>query len=52
MTLAETGTRGLLGAAIGSALCRDELTLARRLLPLLGEGMLLLADRPSTPTRS
>lgn len=45
MTLAETGTRGLLGATIGSATCRDEVTLARRLLPLLGEGMLLLADR-------
>ena len=46
MTLAETGTRGLLGATLGS--CpedRDEPTLARRLLPLLQPGMLVLLDR-------
>lgn len=45
MTLAETGTRGLLGATIGAAGDRDEATLARRLLPLLRPGMLLLLDR-------
>jgi hypothetical protein len=45
MTLAETGTRGLLGAALGSAGDRDESHLARRLLPLLGPGMLVLLDR-------
>ena len=45
MTLVETGTRGLLGATIGSAGDRDEPTLARRLLPLLGPGMLILLDR-------
>jgi hypothetical protein len=45
MTLVETGTRGLIGAAIGSAADRDEATLARRLLPLLGPGMLVLLDR-------
>ena len=45
MTLAETGTRALLGAAIGSAADRDEAGLARRLLPLLRPGMLLLLDR-------
>jgi hypothetical protein len=46
--LVETGTRALLGAAIGSAGDRDEAGLARRLLPLLPllrPGMLLLADR-------
>ena len=46
MTLTETGTRGLLGAALGS--CpgdRDEPTLARRLLRLLEPGMLVLLDR-------
>ena len=46
MTLVETGTRGLLGAALGS--CpgdRDEPTLARRLLRLLEPGMLVLLDR-------
>ena len=32
MALAETGTRGLLGATVGSAADRDEATLARRLL--------------------
>jgi len=45
MTLVETGTRGLLGATLGSAGDRDEATQARRLLPLLGPGMLLLVDR-------
>ena len=45
MALAETGTRGLLGAALGSAADRDEATLARRLLPLLRPGMLVLLDR-------
>jgi hypothetical protein len=45
MALAETGTRGLLGAAIGCAASRDEAGLARRLLPLLRPGMLVLLDR-------
>jgi hypothetical protein len=45
MTLVETGTRGLLGAVIGSAGDRDEPTLARRLVPLLRPGMLVLLDR-------
>jgi Insertion element 4 transposase N-terminal/Transposase DDE domain len=45
MALAETGTRGLLGVAVGTAADRDEATLARRLLHLLGAGMLVLADR-------
>ena len=45
MALAETGTRGLLGAAIGSVSERDETRLARRLLHLLGPGMLVLLDR-------
>jgi Insertion element 4 transposase N-terminal/Transposase DDE domain len=45
MALAETGTRGLLGAALGSAAERDETTLARRLVHLLGPGMLVLLDR-------
>jgi hypothetical protein len=45
MTLVETGTRGLLGATLGSAGDRDEAAQARRLLPLLGPGMLLLLDR-------
>ena len=45
MTLAETGTRALLGAAVGSAADRDESHLARRLLPLLRPGMLVLLDR-------
>ena len=39
MVLAETGTRGLLGAELGSAADRDEATVARRLLlPLLRAG--------------
>jgi hypothetical protein len=45
MTLAETGTRGLPGAALGPAADRDEATVARRLLPLLRPGMLILLDR-------
>jgi hypothetical protein len=45
MTLAETGTRGLPGAALGSRADRDETGPARRLLPLLGPGMLVLLDR-------
>jgi hypothetical protein len=45
MALAETGTRGLLGATVGSVTDRDETTLARRLLPLLRPGMLVLLDR-------
>jgi Insertion element 4 transposase N-terminal/Transposase DDE domain len=45
MALAETGTRGLLGAALGSAADRDEASVARRLLHLLRPGMLVLLDR-------
>jgi hypothetical protein len=45
MVLAETGTRGLLGATLGCAADRDEAHLARRLLPLLRPGMLVLLDR-------
>jgi hypothetical protein len=45
MALAETGTRGLPGAAIGAAADGDEPALARRLLHLLGPGMLVLMDR-------
>jgi hypothetical protein len=45
MALVETGTRGLLGAALGSAADRDEPTVARRLLSLLHAGMLVLLDR-------
>src|SRR3954447_4585631 len=45
MALVETGTRGLLGVTLGSARDRYEATQARRLLPLLGPGMLLLVDR-------
>jgi hypothetical protein len=45
MALAETGTRGLLGAALGSAADRDEPTVARKLLPLLRPGMLVVLDR-------
>ena len=45
VALAETGTRGLLGAVIGGIGERAEVPLARKLVPLLGEGMLLLADR-------
>jgi hypothetical protein len=45
MALAETGTRGLLGAAIGAAADGDEPALARQLLHLLQPGMLVLMDR-------
>jgi len=45
MALAETGTRGLLGATVGSAGERDEAHLALQLLHLLGPGMLILLDR-------
>jgi hypothetical protein len=45
MTLAETGTRVLLGATLGSAADRDETGLAGRLLHLLAAGMLVLLDR-------
>src|SRR5262249_4369998 len=45
MTLAETGTRGLLGAVIGTAADGGEPALAARLLHLLEPGMLVLADR-------
>jgi Insertion element 4 transposase N-terminal/Transposase DDE domain len=45
VALAETGTRGLLGAVIGGDGERAEVPLARKLVPLLREGMLLLADR-------
>ena len=45
MTLVETGTRGMIGAVLGSAADRDEATLARRLLPLLHPGMVVLLDR-------
>src|SRR5215469_9579141 len=45
MTLAETGTRALLGATLGSRTERDEAGLAHRLLHLLGPGMLILLDR-------
>ena len=44
MTLVETGTRALLGAAFGSP-ATGELDWARRLLPLLDETMLVLMDR-------
>jgi hypothetical protein len=45
VALAETGTRGLLGAVIGGRGDRNEAPLARALVPLLREDMLLLADR-------
>jgi Insertion element 4 transposase N-terminal/Transposase DDE domain len=45
VALAETGTRGLLGAVIGGKGERSEVPLARKLVPLLREGMLLLAGR-------
>ena len=44
MTLAETGTRALIGAVSGP-LSTGELKYARRLLHLLDESMLVLADR-------
>lgn len=51
MALVETGTRALLGAAVGGADKRDEPTLAADLLGLLQPGMLVLLDRAfdSTP---
>lgn len=45
VALAETGTRGLLGAVTGGAGERSEVVLARKLVPLLRKGMLLLGDR-------
>jgi DNA-binding MarR family transcriptional regulator len=45
VVLAETGTRGLLGAVIGGKGERSEVPLARKLVPLLRTGMLLLAGR-------
>ena len=45
VALAETGTRGLLGAVTGSRGDRNEAPLARKLVPLLGKGMLALGDR-------
>lgn len=45
VALAETGTRGLLGAVIGDDGERAEVNLARKLVPLLRAGMLLLGDR-------
>src|SRR6516162_7508725 len=45
VALAGTGTRGLPGAVIGGRGERSEVPLARKLVPLLREGMLLLADR-------
>jgi hypothetical protein len=42
--LAECGTHALTGAAVG-ACTTGETTLTRDLLPVLGEGMLVLADR-------
>jgi hypothetical protein len=45
MTLIETGTRGMIGAVLGSAADRDEAALAGRLLPLLHPGMVVLLDR-------
>ena len=44
MTLAETGTRALLGAAFGTT-AEGEIAWARRLLHLLDETMLVLMDR-------
>jgi hypothetical protein len=45
MALAETGTRALLGATVGSVTDRDETALATRLLHLFPPGMLVLLDR-------
>ncbi len=45
VALAETGTRGLLGAVLGAAADGDEPALAAGLLHLLGAGMLVLLDR-------
>jgi hypothetical protein len=51
MTLGETGTRALIGAAFGTTAIA-ELDWARRLLQLLDESMLVLMDRASTPGTS
>jgi hypothetical protein len=51
MTLAETGTRGLLGAVFGPR-ATGEITYAARLVDRLDPGMLLLADRRSTAASS
>lgn len=45
MALAETGTRALLGAVFGAGADGGETAQARRLLHLLGPGMLVLMDR-------
>ncbi|MFB0629139.1 transposase, partial [Streptomyces sp. AB3(2024)] len=45
VALVATGTRGLIGATVGSAEDGDEVTFARGLLPHLTPGMLLLIDR-------
>ncbi len=45
MTLIETGPRGMIGAVLGSAVDRDEASLAKRLLPLLHPNMVVLLDR-------
>jgi hypothetical protein len=45
LALAETGTRGLLGAVLGAAADGGEIALATQLLHLLTAGMLVLADR-------
>jgi hypothetical protein len=45
VALAETGTRGLLGAVTGARGDRNKAPLARELAPLLGKDMLLLGDR-------
>jgi hypothetical protein len=47
VALAGTGTRGLLGAVIGGQRERSEVPLARKLIPLLREGMLLLSSTSS-----
>ncbi|MEV7246604.1 IS4 family transposase [Streptomyces sp. NPDC093248] len=45
VALVATGTRGLIGAAVGAAGDGDEVAFARRLLHHLGPGMLVLLDR-------
>src|SRR3954464_13419962 len=50
MTLIETGTRGMLGAVLGSVADRDEASLARRLLPLLHPNMVVWLARAFDPT--
>jgi hypothetical protein len=51
MTLVETGTRALIGAAFGSP-STGELDWPRKLLPLLDESVLVLMDRGLTPGSS